>query len=40
MEEYDHETSKYKKALELKEKGKELLIIGAKRFYELTKEME
>lgn len=40
MEEYEHETSKYKKALELKEKGKELLVVGAKRFYELIKEME
>ena len=37
MEEYDHKTSKYNKAVELKEKGKELYIIGAKRFYELAK---
>ncbi len=37
MEDYEHETSKYKKALELKEKGKELFIVGTKRFYELTK---
>ena len=37
MEDYEHETTKYKKALELKEKGKELFVVGAKRFYELTK---
>ena len=37
MEEYEHETSKYKRALELKEKGKELFVVGAKQFYELTK---
>ena len=37
MEDYEHETSKYKRALELKEKGKELFVVGAKRFYELTK---
>ena len=37
MEEYDHKTSKYNKAMELKEKGKDLYIIGSKRFYELAK---
>ena len=35
-EAYDHETTKYKKALELKEKGKEILIISSGRFNELT----
>ena len=37
MEEYDHKTTKYKKALELKEKGKELYVISSKMFYELVK---
>ena len=35
-EDYDHATSKYSKALELREKGKQILIIGSKRFYELA----
>ena len=35
-EDYDHATSKYTKALELREKGKNILVIGAKRFYELA----
>jgi hypothetical protein len=35
-EDYDHATSKYSKALELREKGKQILIVGSKRFYELA----
>ena len=35
-EDYDHATSKYKKALELREKGKEILILSSKRLYELV----
>lgn len=35
-EEYDHETFKYRKALELKEKGKEIRIVSSKQFYELA----
>ncbi len=35
-DDYENATSKYKKALELRQKGKNLLVISSKRFYELV----
>ena len=38
MEDYDHQTTKYRKAKELQQKGKNVAILSSKQFYDLTAE--